>query len=167
MREYEGKKSTFCNAKTALRDLELIVKTARYKYLVMSYNSEGPGDVAHISSYAFSGWKIERIVLHSGIRSVGNDAFSCEAGFSVDIPDVQTLCNIDFADKRANPCFYAQEIRFGNVNMKAVVVPEDITQLKPYTFSGFRCVDRIVIPQEMAENYPEAFEECFAEVIYN
>ena len=41
MREYEGKKSTFCNAKTALRDLELIVKTARYKYLVMSYNSEG------------------------------------------------------------------------------------------------------------------------------
>ncbi len=41
MREYEGKKSTFCNAKTALRDLELIIKTAKYKHLVMSYNSEG------------------------------------------------------------------------------------------------------------------------------
>lgn len=41
MREYEDKKSTFCNAKTALRDLELIVKTAKYKHLVMSYNSEG------------------------------------------------------------------------------------------------------------------------------
>lgn len=41
MREYEGKKSTFCNAKTALRDLELVVKTAKYKYLVMSYSSEG------------------------------------------------------------------------------------------------------------------------------
>lgn len=41
MREYEGKKSTFCNAKTALRDLELVAKTAKYKYLVMSYNSEG------------------------------------------------------------------------------------------------------------------------------
>ncbi len=41
MRDYEGKKSTFCNAKTALRDLEFIVKNARYKHLVMSYNSEG------------------------------------------------------------------------------------------------------------------------------
>ncbi len=41
MREYEGKKSTFCNAKTALCDLEEIAKTAKYKYLVMSYNSEG------------------------------------------------------------------------------------------------------------------------------
>lgn len=41
MREYENKKSTFCNAKTALRDLETIIKTAKYKYLIMSYNSEG------------------------------------------------------------------------------------------------------------------------------
>lgn len=41
MREYEGKKSSFCNAKTALRDLEEVVKKARFKYLVLSYNSEG------------------------------------------------------------------------------------------------------------------------------
>jgi len=41
IREYKDRKSTFCNAKTALRDLELIVKTAKYRYLVMSYNSEG------------------------------------------------------------------------------------------------------------------------------
>lgn len=41
MREYEDKRSTFCNAKTAIRDLELIAKNAKYKYLVMSYNSEG------------------------------------------------------------------------------------------------------------------------------
>ena len=41
MREYENKKSSFCNAKTALRDLEYIAKNAKYKYLVLSYNSEG------------------------------------------------------------------------------------------------------------------------------
>lgn len=41
MREYEGKKSTFCNAKTALRDLDLIAKKSKYKFLVLSYNSEG------------------------------------------------------------------------------------------------------------------------------
>ena len=41
MREYENKKSSFCNAKTALRDFEIIAKTARFKHLVLSYNSEG------------------------------------------------------------------------------------------------------------------------------
>ena len=41
MREYSSEKSTFCNTKTALRDLEKILKHARYKYVVMSYNSEG------------------------------------------------------------------------------------------------------------------------------
>lgn len=41
MREYEGKKSSFCNAKTALRDLEYTARNAVFKYLVLSYNSEG------------------------------------------------------------------------------------------------------------------------------
>lgn len=41
MRDYEGKKSSFCNAQTALRDLEYIVLNATFKYLVLSYNSEG------------------------------------------------------------------------------------------------------------------------------
>ena len=41
MREYEEEKSTFCNAKTALRDLEFVIQKAKFEYLVMSYNSEG------------------------------------------------------------------------------------------------------------------------------
>lgn len=41
MREYEDKKSSFCNVKTALRDLEYVAANATYKYFVLSYNSEG------------------------------------------------------------------------------------------------------------------------------
>lgn len=41
MRDYEGKRSSFCNAKSALSDLEKIASQAKFKYLVMSYNSEG------------------------------------------------------------------------------------------------------------------------------
>lgn len=41
MRDYEGKKSSFCNAKTALRDLEYVAKNTTFQYLVLSYNSEG------------------------------------------------------------------------------------------------------------------------------
>lgn len=41
MREYENKKSSFCNAKMAIRDLELVAKMAKFRHLVLSYNSEG------------------------------------------------------------------------------------------------------------------------------
>lgn len=41
MRKYSNEKSLFCNAKTAIESLNYIAKSANYKYLVLSYNSEG------------------------------------------------------------------------------------------------------------------------------
>lgn len=41
MRDYSSQKSRFCNPTTALEDLDRIAKTAKYKFLVLSYNSEG------------------------------------------------------------------------------------------------------------------------------
>lgn len=41
MRVTGTKKSRFCNSKTALQDLEQIASTAKFKHLVLSYNSEG------------------------------------------------------------------------------------------------------------------------------
>lgn len=41
MRDYKSQKSSFCSTNTALRDLNEIAKNCKYKYLVLSYNSEG------------------------------------------------------------------------------------------------------------------------------
>ncbi|MFC1649570.1 DNA adenine methylase [Patescibacteria group bacterium] len=41
LREYSKQKSKFCNANTALQELSRFAKTARCKYLMLSYNSEG------------------------------------------------------------------------------------------------------------------------------
>lgn len=41
MRDYSSQKSRFCNSTTALEDLEKIAEKAKYKFLVLSYNSEG------------------------------------------------------------------------------------------------------------------------------
>lgn len=41
IREYKDQKSSFCNKTTALKDLDKIASNANYKYLVLSYNSEG------------------------------------------------------------------------------------------------------------------------------
>lgn len=41
MREYKEQKSKFCNAKTGIEELEKIAKKGMFKYLILSYNSEG------------------------------------------------------------------------------------------------------------------------------
>lgn len=41
MRNYEDQKSSFCNPNTALQSLDEIAAKAKYKYLLLSYNSEG------------------------------------------------------------------------------------------------------------------------------
>lgn len=41
MRNYDDQKSDFCNKNNALKALDEIAKTAKYKYLILSYNSEG------------------------------------------------------------------------------------------------------------------------------
>lgn len=41
LREWQQQKSQFCNAKTALNALAKILELKNYKYLVLSYNSEG------------------------------------------------------------------------------------------------------------------------------
>lgn len=41
MRDYNGQKSEFCNKNSALQALDRIAKTAKYKSLILSYNSEG------------------------------------------------------------------------------------------------------------------------------
>jgi adenine-specific DNA-methyltransferase len=41
MRQYDEQKSKFCNAETALQELERVTKFGKYKFLILSYNSEG------------------------------------------------------------------------------------------------------------------------------
>jgi adenine-specific DNA-methyltransferase len=41
MRDYKDQKSEFCNKDTALKALDEIARTAKYQYLILSYNSEG------------------------------------------------------------------------------------------------------------------------------
>ncbi len=41
MRSYDNQKSKFCNSKNGLLELEKVAKYGQYKYLILSYNSEG------------------------------------------------------------------------------------------------------------------------------
>ena len=41
LRDYQNQKSKFCNATSAIQELKKIAQVGKFKYLIMSYNSEG------------------------------------------------------------------------------------------------------------------------------
>lgn len=41
LRNYDNQKSLFCNAQTGIQELDRIARTGNFKYLILSYNSEG------------------------------------------------------------------------------------------------------------------------------
>ncbi|MBX3293943.1 MAG: DNA adenine methylase [Acidobacteria bacterium] len=41
IRSYENQKSKFCNARTAIEELDRVAKEGKFKHLILSYNSEG------------------------------------------------------------------------------------------------------------------------------
>ena len=55
LRNYDEQKSKFCNAKNAIIELDKIARSGKFKYLVMSYNSEGimpsPDIISVLSQY--------------------------------------------------------------------------------------------------------------------
>ncbi|MBM5782164.1 MAG: DNA methyltransferase [Pelagibacterales bacterium] len=61
LRNYDKQKSKFCNAKTALEELKYIANTACYKYLILSYNSEGIMKTKDIISTLEQFGKVETI----------------------------------------------------------------------------------------------------------
>jgi len=61
MRNYENQKSQFCNAELGLKELCNIAKNTNYKYLILSYNSEGIMQQDKILSILGSFGKVELV----------------------------------------------------------------------------------------------------------
>ncbi|ADG71704.1 DNA adenine methylase [Brachyspira murdochii] len=61
MRDYSNQKSSFCNKKTALNDLEFIINNANYKYCILSYNNEGIMEKENIISVMSKVGKVDLI----------------------------------------------------------------------------------------------------------
>lgn len=61
LRDYQNQKSKFCNAITAIQELEIIVKKGKYKTLILSYNTEGIMNQENIVSTLEKYGKVELV----------------------------------------------------------------------------------------------------------
>lgn len=121
-----------------------------------------PESVTAIGSSAFSGCNsLTSITIPESVTTIGDYAFyGCSSLTDVSITDLDAWCRIDFTGFLATPMGYAKNIWLDGRRIVSVAMPEGITEVKAYTFYGFKDLIQVIIPEGVTAIGYSAFWGC-------
>jgi hypothetical protein len=121
-----------------------------------------PSSVTSIGSYAFSDCSgLTSVTIPNSITSIGSSAFSnCSGLTKVNITDLAAWCGISFAYPTSNPLYYAHHLYLNDQEIRELVIPDSVTSIGSYTFSGCSGLTSIAIPSTVTSIGKEAFYDC-------
>ena len=96
-----------------------------------------PESVSRIGIYAFQSNGLTSITIPESVTRIGNAAFlNCSSLTRAEFASIESLCNISFDNSSSNPLYYAHHLYINGEEVKDVVIPESVTNISMYTFSG-------------------------------
>ena len=144
-----------------------------------------PDSVTSIGDSAFSGCNsLASITIPDSVTSIGDDAFrNCSSLTSITIPDSVTStgydvfsgcnrltnvyitdlakwCGISFGDSNSNPLYYAHQLYLNGTLITDLVIPDGVTSISKYVFSGCSSLTSITIPNSVTSIGNDAFYDC-------
>lgn len=126
------------------------------------------GNEISIGDYAFSGCSnMKYVTMKKSFTGVGKEAFQgCNNLNGVHVVDLDSWYNTDFASEYSNPLSYAHHLNVidvmnsGEKEVKQLIVPSGVTEIKNYAFSGCSDLTSVVIPNGVTSIGEEAFYNC-------
>ena len=97
-------------------------------------------------------------------------AFSgCSSLTNVYITDIAAWCKISFHNSYANPSFYAHNLYLNNELVTELIIPDGVTNIGDYAFSGCSSLTSITIPNSVKRISDSAFANCTSvtEILFN
>ncbi len=121
-----------------------------------------PNSVTSIGNYAFIDCVyLTSVTIGSGVTSIGQRAFSeCDNLTDIYISDIAKWCDINFEDHFANPLRYAKNLYLNGNLVTDLVIPESVTIIKNYAFSGCTSLTSITLGCNVSIIDQYAFSNC-------
>ena len=121
-----------------------------------------PEGVTAIGDRAFSGCSsLSSITIPEGVTTIGGSAFSgCSSLKDVSITNLAAWCSIAFGNKEANPLYKAKNLYLNGQKLVSVAVPGGVTEVKAYTFCGFKDLIQVTLPEGVTAIGYSAFSDC-------
>ena len=106
--------------------------------------------------------KIREVTICEGIEAIGRDAFQgCDQLQRVNIPSVESWCNIVFENESANPLYVAKaDLYLDGKLLEDIIVPDGITAIHDYAFVQYQSLRSIWMPESVASIGYNAFNWC-------
>jgi len=122
-------------------------------------------EVTSIPAYMCYGMSnLKSITIPNSVTSIGSDAFyGCSGLQKVIVPniDIKNWCSIKFSYYYANPLYYAHHLYSDeNTEITKLVIPDDVTSIPNYVFSGCSGLTSVTIPNSVTCIGSSAFSGC-------
>ena len=102
------------------------------------------------------------VTIPNSVTSIGGSAFKeCSSLTSVNITDLAAWCKISFGSSiNTNPLYYAHNLYLNGELVKDLVIPNSVTSIGDYAFSGCSSLTSVTIPNNVTSIGKSAFAYC-------
>ena len=118
--------------------------------------------VTEIGEHAFDGCSgLTSVSIGNSVTTIGEYAFrECSGLKKVEISDLEAWCKISFSNVYANPIYYSHNLFLNGQEIKNLIIPETVQELKSYAFAGCSGLTSVVIPNSVTSIVDNAFYGC-------
>ena len=153
-----------CNGLTSVTISNSVTSIGEYAFSQCSGLSSiaVPNGVTSIGERAFTECSgLTSVTIPSSVTSIGINAFyGCNSLTSVTIFDLSAWCNTDFDNDTSNPLYSAHHLFLNGKELSDLVIPNSITSIGNYAFSGFSGLTSVTIPNSITSIGGSAFYGC-------